>query len=103
MIEAIAGIGYSSAVGGVQLAPATSVSAQETQKISFSEAMKATAMQQIDTLQMSEQTTMAAMHGHASLQEVVQATVKAELAVETALAVRNKTIDAYQEIMRMPI
>ncbi|MEM9839894.1 MAG: flagellar hook-basal body complex protein FliE [Pseudomonadota bacterium] len=103
MIEAIAGIGYSAAAGGVQLAPAQSVYTQDTPKVSFGDAMKATAMKQIETVQASEQTTMAAMHGQASLQEVVQATVKAELAVETALAFRNKTIEAYQEIMRMPV
>jgi flagellar hook-basal body complex protein FliE len=47
--------------------------------------------------------TVGAMHGKVSLQEVVGATMKAEMAVETAISVRNKMIEAYQEIMRMPV
>ena len=103
MIEALAGIGYSSAAGGVNLTAAQTAFTPETKGVSFAEALKSTAMQQSETVQASEQATVAAMHGQASLSEVVQATVKAELAVETALAVRNKLIESYQEIMRMPI
>ena len=48
----------------------------------------------------------AAMHvaaGDASLVDVVTAISAAEVALETAIAVRNRVIEAYQEIMRMPI
>ena len=103
MIEALTAIAASSAGASVKMAPAQTAFTQDTPTVSFGDALKATAMQQIETVQASEQMTMAAMHGQASLQEVVEATVKAELAVETALAVRNKMIEAYQEIMRMPI
>ncbi|MEX0645732.1 MAG: flagellar hook-basal body complex protein FliE [Parvularculaceae bacterium] len=41
--------------------------------------------------------------GEASLVDVVTAISAAEVALETAIAVRNRVIDAYQEIMRMPI
>jgi flagellar hook-basal body complex protein FliE len=76
---------------------------QASPNVSFVDALKSTAMDQVQTVQQSETMSMNAMHGRASLQEVVQATVKAELAVETALAIRNKMIESYQEIMRMPI
>lgn len=102
MIDAIGAIA-ASAAGNIKMAPAQTAYTQEAPKMSFGQAMKATAMQQIETIQASEEMTQAAMHGRASLQEVVQATVKAELAVETALAIRNKMIEGYQEIMRMPI
>ena len=46
---------------------------------------------------------MNAVRGDASMQDVVQATIAAELAVESAVSVRNKIIESYQEIMRMPI
>jgi flagellar hook-basal body complex protein FliE len=41
--------------------------------------------------------------GEASLVDVVTAISAAEVSLETALAVRNRVIEAYQEIMRMPI
>lgn len=41
--------------------------------------------------------------GEASLVDVVTAISAAEASLETALAVRNRVIEAYQEIMRMPI
>lgn len=41
--------------------------------------------------------------GEANLVDVVTAVSAAEVSLETALAVRNRVIEAYQEIMRMPI
>ncbi len=41
--------------------------------------------------------------GEASLVDVVTAISAAEASLETALAIRNRVIEAYQEIMRMPI
>eukprot|EP00581_Thalassiosira_minuscula_P022352 CAMPEP_0184414698 /NCGR_PEP_ID=MMETSP0738-20130409/8212_1 /TAXON_ID=385413 /ORGANISM="Thalassiosira miniscula, Strain CCMP1093" /LENGTH=43 /DNA_ID= /DNA_START= /DNA_END= /DNA_ORIENTATION= len=34
---------------------------------------------------------------------LVQALAQSELAVETAVTVRNKVVEAYQEILRMPV
>lgn len=102
MMDAVAAINLS-ATGNVQLAPTGASEVKSAPAISFADALKSTAMEQVQTVQESEQMTMAAMHGRASLQDVVQATVKAELAVETALAIRNKMIESYQEVMRMPI
>ena len=70
---------------------------------SFGDALKTAAANSVTSIKQSEATAMNAMHGAASMQEVVQATVTAELAVESAVAVRNKLIESYQEIMRMPI
>lgn len=41
--------------------------------------------------------------GEASLVDVVTAVSAAEASLEAAIAVRNRVIEAYQEIMRMPI
>ena len=70
---------------------------------SFAETLKAAAGNSVEAIKNSEATAMSAMQGGAGLQDVVQATVAAELAVESAVAVRNKLIESYQEIMRMPI
>lgn len=39
----------------------------------------------------------------ANLQDVVLATEKASLALQFTMAIRNKVVDAYNEIMRMPV
>lgn len=41
--------------------------------------------------------------GEANLVDVVTAVSAAEVSLESALAVRNRVIEAYQEVMRMPI
>ena len=41
--------------------------------------------------------------GEASLVDVVTAVSAAEVTLETAIAVRNRVIEAYQDILRMPI
>lgn len=102
MIEAISAVNASQA-GRVTFDASRSLSVNTTPAMSFTDALKSTAMQQVQAVQTSEATSIAAMNGTASLQEVVQATVKAEMAVETSLAIRNKMIESYQEIMRMPI
>ncbi|WP_170761301.1 flagellar hook-basal body complex protein FliE [Ruegeria lacuscaerulensis] len=55
------------------------------------------------TLKHSEQMSEAAMTGQADPHALVQALAQTELAVETAVIVRNKVVEAYQEILRMPV
>ena len=55
------------------------------------------------TLKHSEQLSQAAMTGQADPHALVQALAQTELAVETAVIVRNKVVEAYQEILRMPV
>jgi flagellar hook-basal body complex protein FliE len=50
------------------------------------------------------ETQMAAhAQGRAELVDVVTAVASAEASLETVMAVRDQVIQAYQEIMRMPI
>ncbi|MEZ5684466.1 MAG: flagellar hook-basal body complex protein FliE [Paracoccaceae bacterium] len=55
------------------------------------------------TLQAGEETAKAAMVGGADPHALVQALAQTELAVETAVTVRNKVVEAYQEILRMQV
>ncbi len=55
------------------------------------------------TLQESENIAKAAMTGEADPHALVQALAQTELAVETAVTVRDKVVEAYQEILRMPV
>ncbi|MFZ5963531.1 flagellar hook-basal body complex protein FliE [Thalassococcus sp. BH17M4-6] len=57
----------------------------------------------IQTLQETEATAQSAMIGGADPHALVQALAQSEIAVEAAVAVRNKVVEAYQEILRMPV
>lgn len=56
-----------------------------------------------ETLLQGEQTARAAMAGGADPHALVQALASSQLAVETVVTVRDKVVEAYQEILRMPI
>ncbi|MEX6634713.1 flagellar hook-basal body complex protein FliE [Hyphococcus lacteus] len=55
------------------------------------------------TITKGEQASMAYMTGSADPHSVVEALAAAELAVETAVTVRDKVVEAYQELIRMPV
>jgi flagellar hook-basal body complex protein FliE len=55
------------------------------------------------TLRAGEETAVASMQGQADPHALVTALTQAELAVETAVTLRNRVVEAYQEILRMPV
>lgn len=54
-------------------------------------------------LQQGEQTALAAMTGQADPHSLVQALSATETAVETAVVIRDRVVEAYQELLRMPV
>jgi flagellar hook-basal body complex protein FliE len=46
---------------------------------------------------------MQALSGNGNLTEVVTAVARAELALQSATAIRDRVVQAYQDIMKMPI
>ncbi|WP_294927210.1 flagellar hook-basal body complex protein FliE [uncultured Paracoccus sp.] len=44
-----------------------------------------------------------AMTGTADTHDLVQAIAQAEIALETVVAIRDRVVEAYQEILRMPV
>ena len=57
----------------------------------------------VETLRQGETTARDALTGKADPTALVQALAQTELAVETAVTVRDKVVEAYQEILRMPV
>lgn len=47
--------------------------------------------------------SMQAVTGHGDLTQVVTAVSRAELALQTTVAVRDRVLQAYQDIIKMPI
>lgn len=57
----------------------------------------------VQTLRETEMTARAGMVGGADPHALVQALAQTELAVETAVTIRDRVVEAYQEILRMPV
>ncbi|MEP4194559.1 MAG: flagellar hook-basal body complex protein FliE [Aliishimia sp.] len=74
-----------------------------TEPGSMGDVARGMAMDFAQTLAQSEQTAKSAMTGDADPHALVQALAQTELAVETAVTIRNKVVEAYQEILRMPV
>jgi len=59
-----------------------------------------------DFARVMEQVDLAAagaMTGSTETHELVHSIARAEIALETAVAIRDKVVEAYQEILRMPV
>ena len=57
----------------------------------------------MDTMRAGEVAAQEGMVGKADAHSVVMALAASELAIETAVTVRDKVVEAYQEILRMPV
>ena len=57
----------------------------------------------IDANQQAETLSKQAIAGGGNLTEVVAAVSKAELALQTTTTIRDRVVQAYQDIMKMPI
>ena len=66
-------------------------------------ALRSAAEDFAQTLREGEETAMAAMTGDADPHALVMALAQSELAVQTAVSVRDRVVEAYQEILRMPV
>lgn len=55
------------------------------------------------TIAKGEKASIAYMSGSADPHSVIEALAAAELAVETAVTIRDKVVEAYQELLRMPV
>ena len=69
----------------------------------FADLIKNAAEDSIETMKASEKVSAQAITGDASLTDVVQAVNEAELTLQSVVAVRNKMLQAYKDIMQMPI
>ena len=56
-----------------------------------------------ETMAQSEAVAQQAMIGTADPHALVEALANTQLAVETAVTVRDRVVEAYQEILRMPV
>lgn len=69
----------------------------------FAAALTEAAEGVVETLEKSESESLKAAAGKADIGEVVMAVSQAEITLETVVAIRDRVIQAYQDILRMPI
>lgn len=70
---------------------------------SFKDFMTGSVQDAAKTLKAGEIASAKAVTGKAELADVVQAVSAAEITLQTIVAIRDRLIGAYQDIMRMPI
>lgn len=69
----------------------------------FADLVKGAAESALESGQRAEAMTLEAIDGNAEVADVVTAVADAELALQTVVAIRDQVVQAYQEILRMPI
>jgi flagellar hook-basal body complex protein FliE len=69
----------------------------------FGKALQQSALDTLRAIQGGEEMVKAGLAGRADAHSVVEALAQTELAVETATTLRDKVVEAYNEILRMPV
>jgi flagellar hook-basal body complex protein FliE len=69
----------------------------------FGSVMSQVSSDAVKKLKAAEATSISGIEGKASTQDVVQSVMSAQESLQTALAIRDKAVSAFQEITRMSI
>jgi len=108
MLEAISSTAISAGqaaarVTGAELTAPVAGAVQSSGDLGFDGVLKQVTSEAIGTLKAGEAASISAMQGKESTRRVVEALMSAEQALQTAVAVRDKVVQAYQEVVRMSI
>lgn len=69
----------------------------------FASVLREAASESIDTMRKAETQSLAAAAGTANINDVVMAMSQAEMTLQTVVTLRDRAVQAYQDILRMPI
>jgi len=107
MLNSVASIDLSldkiAAPASVNTAIRTAGPISGTPAVDFTNVLAQVSANAVSELKQGEAAAISGMTGKLSVQEVVEAVMSAEKTLQTALAVRDKVVAAYQEISRMAI
>ena len=99
MISALSGLPAVGATADVTRPTATPAAAESD----FGKVLADVTNNTVDALKAGESAAIGGITGSRSVQQVVDAMLNAEQALQTAISVRDKLVSAYQEISRMNI
>ncbi len=91
---------YTSAAQG---RPGASANAAKPAGGDFSSLVRDAAQSTVDSLKKGEAATLNALTGKADIAQVVTAVTNAEVTLQATVAVRDRVIQSYLDIIRMPI
>lgn len=69
----------------------------------FADALEAALREMRGSIVGGEKAAVEAMSGQGDVQSLAEALTATEMALETAVTVRDRVVEAYQEILRMPV
>lgn len=75
----------------------------ETGATTFAQMVEQGAAEAVKTVRDGDAAALAGLSGQAGMQQVVEATMALESTVRVSVSLRDKLVEAYQEVMRMPI
>ncbi|MFZ1110054.1 MAG: flagellar hook-basal body complex protein FliE [Rhodomicrobium sp.] len=96
-------IGSLSSVGSLSLGKQRSASAAAAAPQDFASVLSDLASQAAATIKAGDATAVKGIQGQAPVQEVVQSVMRAQTSLQTALALRDKAVAAYQDLVKMTI
>ena len=82
---------------------ALGLSARDTQATPFADMVTGALKQAINVQKSSETISMAAITDRADMSQVITSVAEAEATLQAVVTIRDKVIDAYREILRMPV
>ncbi len=88
--------------GGAAASAATSTAAASA-GTDFSQVLSQVSNDAVKKMQGAEAAAVSGIEGKSSAQDVVQSVMSAQESLQTALAIRDKSVAAFQEISRMAI
>jgi flagellar hook-basal body complex protein FliE len=96
---------YQQAAGSIKSAASgnAKIAAMDDGEGQFAGMVTDSLKQAVQSSRAAEQLSLKEISGEADLKDVVTAVANAEHTLETVVAVRDKVLSAYQEILRMPI
>ncbi|GAB4531514.1 MAG: flagellar hook-basal body complex protein FliE [Roseibium sp.] len=99
----IANNAYQMAARLQQQARAMEVSEPKAETVDFGKMVQSAVGDVVDKGRVADEKAVGLIEGKADVIDVVTAIAETEVALETMVAVRDRVISAYEEIMRMPI
>jgi flagellar hook-basal body complex protein FliE len=83
--------------------PSPTLPSPSADATSFGDMLSQVAHDTVSTLKAGEAAAITGIQGQTSVQHVVEAVMNAQSTLQTAIAVRDKVVSAYQDVSRMAI
>jgi flagellar hook-basal body complex protein FliE len=94
---------YSTALNQIKNSAGAGSATGESSGQAFGDILKQSIQSTVEMQHKSEKISGSALAGKADMTDVLQAVTNAEMALNTVLAVRDKVVQAYKDVMSTPI